>query len=287
MQNASPYTLTGDNYGTYFTPWIPQAGAYTLTATPYSQSDAGGVAGKSLTIHFTVKPETAVVSYDIVNTSGTFLRHLNEGDILFLDDLKANGQTIVANTTGEIGSVKFDLNNKFFMMQNAFPYTLTGDNYGTYFQPWVPHPGAYTLIATPYSKPDAVGCAGQPLTIHFMVKPKSSTAVVSYDIVNTSGEFVRRLNEGDILYLDDLKGKGQTIVANTTGQIGSVKFDLNNAFFMMQNAFPYTLTGDNYGTYFKPWTPQAGAYALTATPYSKSDAGGIAGRSTNHTRNRC
>ncbi len=279
MQNASPYTLTGDNYGTYFKPRIPQAGAYTLTATPYSQSDAGGVAGKPLTINFTVKPGTAVVSYDIVNTAGTFLRHLNEGDILFLDDLKANGQTIVANTTGEIGSVKFDLNNKFFMMQNAFPYTLTGDNYGTYFQPWVPHPGAYTLTATSYSKPDAVGCAGQPLTIHFMVNPKSSTAVVSYDIVNTSGKFVRRLNEGDILYLDDLKGKGQTIVANTTGQIGSVKFDLNNAFFMMQNAFPYTLTGDNYGTYFKPWTPQAGAYAVTATPYSKSDASGVAGRS--------
>jgi hypothetical protein len=278
MQNAFPYTLTGDNYGTYFKPWIPQAGAYTLTATPYSKSDAGGVAGKPLTIHFTVKPGTVVVSYDIVDTSGKVARHLNEGDILYLDDLKSNGQTIVANTTGEIGSVKFDLNNKFFMMQNAFPYTLTGDNYGTYFQPWIPHAGAYTLTATPYSQSDAGGCAGRPLTIHFTVKPKTLSAVVSYDIVNTSGKFVRRLNEGDILYLDDLKGKGQTIVANTTGQIGSVKFDLNNAFFMMQNDFPYTLTGDNYGTYFKPWIPQAGAYALTATPYYKSNAGGRAGR---------
>jgi hypothetical protein len=279
MQNASPYTLTGDNYGTFFKPWIPQAGAYTVTATPYSQSDAGGVAGNPLTINFTVKPGTAVVSYDIVNTSGTVLRHLNEGDILFLDDLKANGQTIVANTTGEVGSVEFDLNNKLFMMQNASPYTLTGDNYGTYFQPWIPQPGAYAVTATPYSKSDAVGCGGQPLTIHFMVKPQSSTAVVSYDIVNTSGKFVRRLNEGDILYLHDLKGAGQTIVANTTGQIGSVKFDVNNAFFMMQNASPYTLTGDNYGTYFKPWIPQAGAYAITARPYSKPDAGGVAGRS--------
>ena len=33
---------------------IPQAGAYTLTSTPYSKSNAGGKAGKSLTIHFTV-----------------------------------------------------------------------------------------------------------------------------------------------------------------------------------------------------------------------------------------
>jgi hypothetical protein len=279
MQNASPYTLTGDNYGTYFEPWIPKAGTYALTATPYSESDGGGVAYKPLTIHFTVKPETAVASYDIVNTSGILLRHLNEGDILFLDDLKINGLTIVANTTDEAGSVKFDLNGKFFMMQNALPYTLTGDNYGTFFKPWIPHPGSYTLTATPYSESDAGGCAGQPLTIHFMVKPKSPSAVVSYDIVDTSGKLVHRLNEGDVLYLNDLKSKGHTIVANATGRPGSVKFDVNNVFFMMQNAFPFTLTGDNYGTYFTPWIPQAGAYAITATPYSQSNADGIAGRS--------
>ena len=188
MENAFPYTLTGDNFGTYFKPWIPQAGAYTLTATPYSESDGGGNAGQSLTIHFIVKPETAVVSYDIVNTSGKFLRRLNEGDILYLDDLKAKGQTIVANTTGQPGSVKFFLNNRFYNLENVFPYTLTGDS-ETYFKPWIPQAGAYTLAATPYSKSNGGGGAGQPLTIHFTVKPESLTAVVSYDIVNTSGKF--------------------------------------------------------------------------------------------------
>jgi hypothetical protein len=276
MQNALPYTLTGDNYGTYFKPWIPKAGAYTLTATPYSKANAGGDAGQPLTIHFTVKSETAVVSYDIVNTSGKVLRRLNDGDVLNADDLKDKGQTIVANTTGKIGSVKFSLNNKFFSMQNASPYTLTGDNYGTYFVPWKPHAGSYTLTATPYSKSDGGGSAGKPLTIHFTVKPE--TAVVSYDIVNTSGKVQRRLNEGDVLNSDDLKDKGQTIVANTTGKIGSVKFSLNNKFFSMQNAFPYTLTGDNYGTYFVPWKPHAGSYTLTATPYSKSNAAGNSGK---------
>jgi len=56
-----------------------------------------------------------------------------------------------------------------------------------------------------------------------------------------------------------------------------VKFFLNNSFFNLENVLQYTLTGDN-GIYFNPWIPQAGAYTLTATPYSKSNGGGVAGR---------
>ena len=170
--------FTGDNYGTYFKPWIPQAGAYTLNATPYSKSDAGGDAGQSLTIHLTVMPETSnsVVSYDIVNTSGKVIRRLNEGDILYLDDLKHTRQTIVANTKGQIGSVKFDVNNQFFNLENELPYTLTGDNYGSYFKPWIPKTGFYTLTATPYSKSNATGNAGKPLTIHFTVDKNNGAA---------------------------------------------------------------------------------------------------------------
>jgi len=57
-----------------------------------------------------------------------------------------------------------------------------------------------------------------------------------------------------------------------------VTFDLNDQFFNVENVFQYTLTGDSYGI-FKPWTPQAGFYTLTATPYSKSNAVGKAGKS--------
>ena len=177
-------------------------GTHTLKADVYSEAHRKGEKGIGLTATVIVINSAAVVSYSIVNTSGTFLRSLNEGDVLYLDDLKAKGQTIVANTTGQIGSVKFFLNNNFFNLENVLQYTLTGDN-GIYFNPWIPQAGAYTLTATPYSESNGGGRAGQSLTIHFIVKPE--TAVVSYDIVNTSGKFVRHLNEGDILYLDDLK----------------------------------------------------------------------------------
>ena len=52
MGNVFQYTPTGDN-GIYFQSMDNQGAAYTLTATPYSKSNPGGVAGRPFTIHFT------------------------------------------------------------------------------------------------------------------------------------------------------------------------------------------------------------------------------------------
>jgi len=266
-ENVFPYIFT--------LPHHLALGTHTVTTNVYSEAHRKGEQGLGLTAKVIVTNSVAVVSYDLVNTSGKFLRRLNEGDILYLDDLKAHGQTIVANTTGQIGSVKFYSNNSLYRVENVFPYTFTG-NSETYFEPWIPQAGTYTVTATPYSKSSAGGRAGQSLTIHLTVKPQILPSVVSYDIVNTSGKVLRRLNEGDILYLDDLKHKGQTIVANTTGKVGSVRFTLNNSVYSLENVVPYTFTG-NSDTYFNPWKPNAGFYTLTATPYSKSNATGNTG----------
>lgn len=56
-ENAAPYSLAGDVSGDY-APWTGASpGAYTLTATPYSASGAGGTAGTPLTIHFSIEAE--------------------------------------------------------------------------------------------------------------------------------------------------------------------------------------------------------------------------------------
>jgi hypothetical protein len=53
VENTPPYALAGDMYGNY-NPWIPTVGTHTLTATPYSLSDATGVPSTPLTVTFTV-----------------------------------------------------------------------------------------------------------------------------------------------------------------------------------------------------------------------------------------
>ncbi|RAK00208.1 putative secreted protein (Por secretion system target) [Larkinella arboricola] len=56
--NGAPYALFGDKDGNYNN-WTPSTGSYSLTGTPYTASAAGGTAGGSLTISFTVVDQPA------------------------------------------------------------------------------------------------------------------------------------------------------------------------------------------------------------------------------------
>jgi hypothetical protein len=53
IENEKPFALKGDNSGTY-NEWIPKAGDYTLTITPYSSSGGKGQAGSPKTVKFRV-----------------------------------------------------------------------------------------------------------------------------------------------------------------------------------------------------------------------------------------
>lgn len=53
IESIAPYALFSDLNGNY-DPWTPAAGTYTLVATPYSVANAGGPAGATLTVSFTV-----------------------------------------------------------------------------------------------------------------------------------------------------------------------------------------------------------------------------------------
>ncbi|MCA9882878.1 MAG: hypothetical protein KC546_11845 [Anaerolineae bacterium] len=52
-ENIIPWSLFGDTSGSYAGRTLP-AGEYTLTATPYSEENRGGVAGPTFTVIFTV-----------------------------------------------------------------------------------------------------------------------------------------------------------------------------------------------------------------------------------------
>ena len=56
-ENVAPYAVFANNGQDYFG-WQASAGSYTLTATPYSQDNAGGTAGTPQTITFTLTSGT-------------------------------------------------------------------------------------------------------------------------------------------------------------------------------------------------------------------------------------
>jgi N-acetylneuraminic acid mutarotase len=73
-ETGAPYALFGDTKGDYNN-WVPNAGNYTLTATPYTLSNGGGTAGTSRTVNLTfTKPSSggarAGDDLDALNVSG-------------------------------------------------------------------------------------------------------------------------------------------------------------------------------------------------------------------------
>jgi hypothetical protein len=53
VENVAPYALAGDTSGDY-NAWTPSIGSHSLSATPYALPNAGGAAGASKTVTFTV-----------------------------------------------------------------------------------------------------------------------------------------------------------------------------------------------------------------------------------------
>jgi len=54
-ENIPPYAIAGDqDDGRDYTPWTPDIGQHTLTATPYTEKNGGGVQGAALSVTFNV-----------------------------------------------------------------------------------------------------------------------------------------------------------------------------------------------------------------------------------------
>lgn len=69
IENVAPYFLAGDNHGNPNT-WTPAAGRHTIIATAYSDSNATGTIGTSLTANFTVFKDSVQTSAGTAQISG-------------------------------------------------------------------------------------------------------------------------------------------------------------------------------------------------------------------------
>jgi hypothetical protein len=269
-ENAVPYTFTF--------PFPLKPGTHTLTINVYSKPNRQGMKGVGRTLTFIVINSAAVERFEIVNTSGHVLDTLNEGDKLNILDPAFKSIRIRANTEpNQVAYVKFWLNGQFVRRENGFPYILSGDNNGIYY-PWNPKPGDYTLLAIPYIKSGNKEYEGKSLTVNFKLVEEASFAVVGFDVVDTSGKLLQSLNDGDKININDPLLKAINIVANTTGQVGSVNFWVNNKSYRTENGVPYTLAGDQNGK-FNSWSPRVGNYILSAIPHSQQNAKGLKGKS--------
>lgn len=89
--------------------------------------------------------------------------------------LVAGNTGLVAQTSGPVGSVVFEIDGQPWRTESATPYSLGGDdgagNYGGVVLP----PGPHTLKATPYSLANGLGTAGKALSTPISMDPNMPT----------------------------------------------------------------------------------------------------------------
>jgi hypothetical protein len=207
-ENIEPYALFADNNKGDYYAWTPTNGSYTLTATPYDASKANGIAGTTLTIHFTVT-DTAVSSFILVNAdTDQDIKTLQNGDAIDLAALPTRNLNIRAMVHPDtVGSVVFNLNNKVIVRENIAPYAIGGDIKGDY-RPWILPTGNHTLTATPYALKNGRGTKGKKHTVSFAVVDMSATTRA----VNAEKPIVDTQGAGESLKATPNPFAGQTTI---------------------------------------------------------------------------
>ncbi|TGE14052.1 T9SS type A sorting domain-containing protein [Hymenobacter elongatus] len=281
-ESVAPYALFSDFQGDYFV-WTPAVGAYSLTATPYSEAGGGGEAGTPLTLNFTVIDPTATLTSFILVDADTDqdIQTIASGATLNLTTLPTRNLNIRVNTNASpVGSIVFALSGQQTqsITESIAPYALFGDFQGNY-NVWTPTVGTYSLTATPYSEANGAGNPGTALSISFSVVDVNGS-VSSFTLVNAdTDQDIQTIAPGATLNLATLPTRNLNIRANTSpATVGSVVFAMSGqqSGSVTESVVPYAMFGDVQGDY-NVWTPAVGTYTLTATPFPLAAAGGTAG----------
>ena len=290
---GGPYALFGASSGDYQAGWLPD-GAYTLTATSYSEGGAGGSALVASTASFTVTgtdDAQRATGFTLVDARGGApdpdVGAITDGAVL---DVSAYGGEVNIRADGADGahvdSVVLALTGTrdVTRRENAGgPYALFGDSSGDYHTGWLPN-GAYSLTATSHAERDGRAAALAARTVAFTVAgTDDAPAVTGFALVDARGGApdpdVGRIADGAVLDVSAYSGEVNIRADGADGaHVGSVVLALTGARNLTRTEDtrgPYSLFGDVGGDYRAGWLPN-GAYTLTATPYTAGDGRGAA-----------
>ncbi len=108
---------------------------------------------------------------------------------------------------------------------------------------------------------------GRPLRTFSLINADTNQVVAGYESIS----------DGAVLNLSTLPTRRLNIRANTDpATVGSVRFEFNAAPSHVENMAPYALCADYLHNY-QPCPFSVGNYSIRATPFSGSDASGVAG----------
>ncbi|MCS4436001.1 Ig-like domain-containing protein [Aquiflexum gelatinilyticum] len=249
-ENVAPYALFGDRNGDYNGRNLP-SGNYTLTATPYSQTNRGGTAGATTTIQFSIVPETVSVT-GITTTPST-------ASIAVGSTLQVTATVLPSNAT-----------NKTVVWSTSDQEVATVSASGLVS---AISPGVAIITATTQD--------GNFFDItEVTVTNASPLSIGSFTLINAGTDTdILTLTDGLQISQSQIQGLSLNIRANTNPLVvGSVFLRISGPInrTITENVAPYALFGDKNGNYNGRNLP-VGNYTLEATPYSQSNRRGTMG----------
>lgn len=162
----------------------------------------------------------------------------------------------------EVGSVQFIVDGIVKFTDNRYPYTLP-----RFVIPLL-QLGTHTVRTEVYEKPNGRGKKGVGRTAK--IRMINSATITGFDVVDRSGNIIKKLEDGDTINILDPAFSSFTIVANTSPtRIGGVKFHINKRNHHTDKSYRYSLNGDRNGVFY-PWKPRVGSYVLQATPFAST-----------------
>jgi len=302
IENTPVWSLFGNDGGAYNGHVLPP-GSYTVTAQPFSGTQASGIAGPVKTVDFmirqatappspvrptlappTIAPPTQAASTGLVAVTNLILvdaetntdivngfrcgAYLCANDSLLID--------IRAEVTNAVESVKFTITGPIeeSRIENTAPFVLFGNTAGNYNGMALP-PGNYTVTVQPFSLDEAQGKSDGISKVIFTVPDLSITQFV---LVDSSSD--QDIPGG--LYCQPVActggAKSFNIRAETAGDVKSVKLILKKEGQIISNRIendkPWSHFGDLLGDY-KDHVLAPGQYTIEATAYPLPDGQGM------------
>ena len=261
VENIAPYALAGDgSNGNDYYPVSPALapGAHTLAATAYTVRSAGGSAGTTLTVNFTVRvgaptntPPTAGFSSSCTGLSCAF----------------SDSST---DTDGSVTAWKWSFGDGATSTIRNPSHT-----YGA--------AGTYTVNLTVRDNGGATNTLVRNVSV--TAPASSGPTVTSFSLINAdTDKVVRQLVNGDVVDYAALGTRNLSIRANPSpATVGSISFVLDGSPYRIENFAPYSLAGEVWRSgptseyYAIDPALSLGSHTLTATPSSEKYGGGSGG----------
>lgn len=225
-----------------------------------------------------------IVSFSLVNAQGGGeIEILTDGTTVNTAALAVDQFSIRANTSGDVGSLVFSLDDETVQTENRAPYALLG-NSGSNYTPWIPELGTYRIAGTAYASPNGEGAAldTESITVTFTDEvaneDPTGPAVTSLVLINAdTDQDIGEISTGSVFDLNSIGTVNLNIRAETGPDTESIIFGYQGDANYHTENLPVYAIGGNSNEDYKPWTADLGVNTLTATAYTEDRGSGTAG----------